>query len=80
MENEEMLNKIRKDRPNQIIHKVFSFQKNKFGFYDVEVDMETMFLETKILHTRVTIPYPLSEYNKLHIIGQFHYRWNHRSH
>lgn len=60
-----MLKKIRKDRPNQTIYKVLSFKKNKYGFYDVKVDMEGWFFETKIIHTVNTLPYPLSKYKKL---------------
>lgn len=53
-----MLKLIRKDRPNQVIHKVLSFEKIKHG-YIVEVDMELMFYKTKILHTIFKLPYPL---------------------
>lgn len=75
MNNEEMLEKIRQDRPKQVIHEVISFKQNEYGFYDVNVDMETMFFESKIKHTRVTLPYPYSEYEKLSEKEQFDWRW-----
>jgi hypothetical protein len=75
MNNEEMLEKIRQDRPKQVIHEVISFKQNEYGFYDVKVDMETMFFESKIKHTRVTLPYPFSEYEKLSEKEQFDWRW-----
>jgi hypothetical protein len=76
MDNEEILEKIRLDRPNQVIHKVISFEENEYGFYDVKVDMETMFFSTKVKHTHVTLPYPLSEYEKLSETVQFEWRFN----
>ena len=60
--NEEILEKLRLDRPNQIIHEVLSFEKNEYGFYNVRVDMETMFFETKIKHHKQVLPYPFSDY------------------
>ena len=45
MNNEEMLELIRSDRPNQIIHKIISFKQNEYGFYNVIVDMESMFFD-----------------------------------
>ena len=75
MKNNEMLEKVRKDRPHQVIHEVIGFEKNKYGFYDVKVDMETMFIDTKIKHCVGNIPYPVSEYNKLTNGQQFDYRW-----
>jgi len=65
MNKEELLEKIRKERPNQVIHNVISFKKNKDGYYDVLVDMEAKFFESKIKHTMETIPYPLSQHLKL---------------
>lgn len=65
MNNEEMLEKIRLERPNQVIHEVLEFKKNKHGFYDVKVDMEGMFFESKIRHIQKVLPYPFSEYEKL---------------
>lgn len=59
------LYKIRKDRPTQIIHKVLNVEKNKYGFYNVKVDMEGWFFETKVIHTVTMLPYPLSNYNQL---------------
>ena len=65
MTNKEMLKSIREDRPKQVINKVQSFKKNKHGFYDVLVDMEGTFFETKLLHVTQLLPYPVSEYEKL---------------
>jgi len=76
MSNQEILEKIRIDRPNQVIHEVLSFNKNEFGFYDVEVDMESMFFQTKILHSKITLPYPLSEYEKLSDKQKLEWRFN----
>jgi len=63
--NKELLKKIREERPNQVINKVYSYKKNEHGFYDVLVDMEGHFFETKVLHVTETLPYPFSEYEKL---------------
>jgi hypothetical protein len=76
MSNEEILEKIRQDRPTQVIHEVISFKENEYGFYDVKVDMETMFFESKILHAKHTLPYPTSEYEKLSEKDQFEWRFN----
>ena len=76
MTNEEMLLKIREDRPKQVINDVLSFNENKYGFYDVQVDMESMFLETKILHTHFKLPYPQSGYEKLSKKEQLDWRWD----
>jgi hypothetical protein len=76
MNNEEMLNKIRLDRPNQVIHEVISFKENEYGFYNVKVDMESMFFDTKIKHSKATLPYPFSEYEKLSEKDQFAWRFN----
>jgi|LakMenEpi03Aug12_release.lakeMendotaPanAssembly.Ray.scaffolds.fasta_scaffold255667_3 hypothetical protein len=75
-DNTEMLQKIRKERPNQVIHQVISFKENEYGFYDVKVDMESMFFESKIKHTKCTLPYPFSEYEKLSEKDQFEWRFN----
>ena len=74
--NEEMLDAVRKDRPEQIINKVTKFRLNKYGFYDVKVDMEEDFFETKILYVHRILPYPISEYVKLSDKEQMQYRWN----
>ena len=71
-----MLEKIRQDRPNQVIHEVISFKENEYGFYDVKVEMETMFFETKISHAKHTLPYPMSEYEKLSEKEQLDWRFN----
>jgi hypothetical protein len=79
MTNKEMLMKIREDRPLQKINKVISFEKNVYGFYDVNVDMEVVFSlfessTTKIKHVHMKLPYPFSEYEKLSEILQLNYR------
>lgn len=74
MNKEEMLGKIRLDRPTQVINEVISVKENGYGFYDVDVDMESMFFDTKILHTKCTLPYPFSEYEKLTKKEQFEWR------
>jgi len=76
MTQEEMLEKVRMDRPTQVINEVISFKENEYGFYDVKVDMETMFFESKILHAKHTLPYPMSEYEKLSEKDQFEWRFN----
>ena len=61
-----MLNLLRDERPDQVINKVVSIKEHKLKKYGVQylvtVDMETMFFETKILHTIVDLPYPLQPY------------------
>lgn len=73
--NDEMLELLRKERPNQVIHEVISFKKNDYGFYDVEVDMESMFLETKVLHTKCRLPYPYKSYEKMSEKKKMDWRW-----
>jgi hypothetical protein len=70
------LEKIRLDRPIQVINEVHSFKENEFGFYDVEVDMEGMFFNTKILHVRQVLPYPLEAYKKLDMSDLMKWRSN----
>ena len=70
-----MLVLIQKERPEQKIKEVISFEKNQFGFYSVKVDMETPFLGTTIKHTKVTLPYPFDEYLKLNPEDRFNFRW-----
>ena len=60
-----MLKLIRKERPNQKIHKVEKFWVNSLGFYTVSVDMESMFFNTLVQHMHIDLPYPKEEYNKL---------------
>lgn len=78
MNKEEILEKIRLDRSTQVINEVISFKENGYGFYDVKVDMESMFFGTKILHTKCTLPYPSSEYEKLTGKEQLEWRMNTR--
>jgi len=81
MTNEEMLGKVREDRPNQVIHEVIDFERNEYGFYDVRVDMQADSTDLVILkiptirHAKVKIPYPISEYDKLSMKEQFEWRW-----
>lgn len=75
MENKEILELVRAERPNQKIHEVKSFEKNDLGFYDVHVDMEGMFFETTVLHIHMKLPYPIREYEKLSKKQQLDWRW-----
>jgi len=63
--NDEMLEAIRKDRPGQVINKVLGFKLNEHGFYNVKVDMESMFFDTRVLHTHTILPYPSKAYENL---------------
>ena len=85
--NEEMLSLLREERPDQIIHKVYGFKKNKYGFYNVEVDMQLKidlnnlfdskckYDITTVKHTRQIIAYPLKKLHELDKSDQ-HY-WLH---
>lgn len=81
MTNEEMLTNVRKDRPNQIINNVMDFKMNKYGFYDVYVDIQYEAIDIDwaqfpvIRHVKTRIPYPISEFNKLPKEKQLEYRW-----
>ncbi len=74
----DMLEKIRIDRPDLVIHEVIAIKQNKFGFFDVRVDMESYFFDTKINHSRATLPYPYSDYEKLSDTNQK--EWNFETH
>ncbi|MCK9430047.1 MAG: hypothetical protein M0R17_08595 [Candidatus Omnitrophica bacterium] len=74
--NEYLLEKLRLEHPLQVINKIISVKENTFGFYDVGVDMESMFFDTKILHTIVYLPYPITEYEKLSQHEQTEWRLN----
>lgn len=76
MDNNEMLELIRKDRPKQVINEVVSFYKNEYGFYDVIVDMESGFFGVTVKHTKTTLPYPLEEFNKLTVEQRDDYVWD----
>jgi hypothetical protein len=70
MSNEELLELIRKDRPNQVIHEVTGFREHPLHWagvqYEVDVIMETQFYETKIRkHHMKGLPYPVKPYNEL---------------
>ena len=71
----EILRLIRLDRAARTIHQVVSFEKNEFGFYNVNVDMEGQFLGTKVLHVKATLPYPMLEFDKLNSVDQFKWMW-----
>ena len=73
MDKNDMLKKLRKDRPDQVIHEVISFDYNDHGFYNVKVDMESMFSDTVIRHINLTLPYPLDVFNKLKIDEKFNW-------
>ena len=62
MTNDELLEKIRLDRPNQVIHKVVSYKETKFGYLDVDVVMEAEFFGTKVRNVNMTLPYPVKAY------------------
>jgi hypothetical protein len=74
MTNEEMLELIRKDRPEQVIHEVISYKKtDKLGWtYEVTVDMAQPFMETTVKHVKITLPYPLSDFLELVEISKRH--------
>jgi len=76
MTNDEMLVMIQIDRPLQTINKVLEFKENEFGFYDVKVDREGMFLASKIKHVIQTLPYPIKEYKKLSMTESMIWRLN----
>jgi hypothetical protein len=71
VDNQEMLQLIREDRPHQTIHEVLDFRLNQYGFYDVRVDMQhdgglnTIFEMPTVIHVVQKLPYPTSEYMKL---------------
>lgn len=70
MSKEELLELLRKDRPEQVIHEVIDFRPHslsKYGVeYEVDVVMETQLFETKIKRHHVGgLPYPLKPYIEL---------------
>lgn len=73
--NDELLDLIRKDRPTQVIHEIFSFKETEFGIIMAKVDMEADFMGTTIRHALISIPYPIQKYNKLTQEQQFYVRW-----
>jgi len=73
--NDQMLELIRKDRPDQVIHSVEKFWKNSLSFYTVSVDMEGLFLKTLVKHIHIDLPYPRSEYAKLDGKLQMEFGW-----
>jgi hypothetical protein len=73
--NDEMLKLIREERPEQVIHEVTSFEKNKMGFYDVHVDMEHKFFDTTVKHVHQRLPYPYAKYEKMSKEKQMKWRW-----
>lgn len=75
MTNEDMLQKVRADRPEQVIHSVLSFEKEKRGLYRVEVLMEGQFFETKVRQMKVSLPYPVKAYEKMSEKSKLIWRW-----
>ena len=65
MTNEELLEKIRLDRPNQIIHEVLSYKETKAGYLEVDVIMPAQFFDTIVSRTHMTLPYPLEKYMEI---------------
>ncbi len=70
MSKEELLELLRKDRPNQVIHEVTDFKEHplsKYGVeYEVSVIMQVDMLGTKIKRVHMGgLPYPLKPYNDL---------------
>ena len=76
MDNLEMLERIRLERPDLVIHRVIQFVENEHGFYNVRVDMEGKFFNCKIKHIIAVLPYPRHKYAKLPECEQFHWRFN----
>jgi len=60
--DKEMLEKIRVERPEQKINEVIFFKVNKYGFFNVKINVD---VDEKIKNLITTIPYPFSEYEKL---------------
>ena len=75
MLKQELLKEIRKERPNHKIKEVLDFKKSKHGFFNVTVEMEGRFFETKVNRTIVTIPYPKNDYKKLTRNEQLEWRF-----
>jgi hypothetical protein len=69
MTKEEMLDLIRKDRPEQVIHEVISFIKHPLFNYGIEYEahvvMETPMFLSKIKRVHMKLPYPVKPYNDL---------------
>lgn len=62
---EEMFEKIRADRPDQVINEVFSFKEGPYEIYWADVDMLGIGMNTvgiPIGNIRLSIPYPLKKY------------------
>lgn len=74
--NARMLDAIRAERPDQIIHKVIDFKKNDYGFYNVKVDMENNFFNYFVMHVHAILPYPIEDYRKLSEHEQTNWRLN----
>ena len=70
MDNQELLELIRKDRPEQVIHEVTGFKVHPLSKlcdvkYDVSVVMEVQFYETKTKRVNINLPYPVEPYKEL---------------
>jgi len=69
--NEELLDLLRKDRPNQVIHKVLDYRPHPLCglcdvLYEVDVVMEGQFFETTIKSVHMQgLPYPIKPWSDL---------------
>lgn len=70
---EQVLELIRNEYPNHVIHYVRSFEKNIYGIYKVHVDMQiklpvSYLLDTSVVtihHANIILPYPNEKYQQL---------------
>lgn len=67
---EDMLEAIRIDRPDSVIHTVFDYADTGNGYYNVSVDMESYTISNRrrirIDHAHCVIQYPIDVYNNLY--------------
>ncbi len=61
MSKSEVLDELRKEYPDCTIHEALKYRKNKYGWYDIEVDMEGALYGTTIRYTLRNLSYPLEE-------------------
>jgi hypothetical protein len=74
MNKEEILENLRKERPNQVIHEVIDYEKCESGnFYNVCVLMQSNFLGTLVNKTKLVLPYPYDEFTKMSEEDQNHW-------
>ncbi len=60
---EEMLKKIRIDRPDETIHEVYGFKMGPHDIIWVDVNMGANIMGTKVNHFHASLPYPINLYN-----------------